>query len=199
MRSRSRLPWVWGVLLLVVARAPISAQERAGSAGPVFGVGYVANAPDLFAGGAAYMILPVLGGLGLYVDAKFDTSSRSGEDSFEPGLTANQVDNEIGDDFQDDDTSWRSFNAAIIRPVTPSLMLYAGAGYAEESAYRQYRDETQTRGIGGLYWVESPDEDRTTVNVLAGMFLRMTRRLNAQFGVESAPRGFSVGLSVVLP
>lgn len=198
MRSRCGLPWVWCVLLLLLS-GPLRAQERAGSAGPVFGFGYVANAPELFAGGAAYLVLPVLGGLGLYVDAKFDTSARSGEDSFEPGLTARQVDDEIGDEYQDDDASWRTFDAALVRPITPSLMLYAGAGYAEESAYRQYRDETQTRGIGGLYWVESPDEDRTTVNLLAGMFLRMTHRLNAQFGVESAPRGFTVGMSVVLP
>lgn len=198
MRSRDRWPWVWTVLLVAAAQ-PAAAQERAGSAGPVFGFGYVANAPELFAGGAAWMVLPVFGGLGLYVDAKFDTTSPADDEAFDPDLTAQDVDAEIGDDFQDDDTSWRSFNAAIVRPVTPALMLYAGAGYAKEAAYRQYRDETGTRGLAGLYWVESPPDDRTTVNVLAGMFLRLTRRLNAQFGVESAPRGFSVGMSVVLP
>jgi hypothetical protein len=144
-------------------------------------------------------VLPVLGGLGVYVDGKLDTSPPSDHPGFESDLTAQQVDDEIGDEFQGDESSWRSFNVALVRPVTPSLMVYAGAGYARESAYRQYYDESLTRGQGGLYWVESPAEDESTVNVLVGMFLRMTSHINAQFGVENAPRGVTVGLSLVLP
>lgn len=191
---------MWSVLLLLAVPAvPAAAQERAGSAGPVFGIGYVANAPDLLAGGAGYVILPVLGGLGLYVDAKFDPDTPRDDDAFEPDLTARQVEDELGDAYQDSESSWRSFSAALVRPVTPSLMLYGGLGYTSESVYRKYHDDTETRGLAGLYWVEAPDEDSSTINVLAGMFLRMTRHLNAQFGVESAPRGLTVGLSVVLP
>lgn len=163
-----------------------------------FGIGYVANAPELLAGGGAYVVLPVMGGIGLYVDAKFDTTDPSDDDAFVASLTAREVDDEIGDEYRDQDASWRSFNAAVVRPVTPTLMLYAGLGYATETIYRQYYDETEVRGLAGYYWVAAPDEDRSTLNVLGGMFLRMTRRINAQVGAETAPAGGTFGLSIIL-
>lgn len=183
---------------LALAATPAAGQS-AGSPRTIIGLGYAANAPELLAGAAVYIVLPMLGGVGLYADAKFDTSSREKEDGFEAGLTARQVDDELGDEYQDNDESWRSFNLALVRPVTPSLMLYGGAGVAQKAAFRQYYDLSRQRGLGGLYWVASPLEDETTVNVLAGMFLRLSRRFNAQFGLETAPRGFGVGMSILLP
>lgn len=187
------------LLSTFVLALPVAAQGRSEPVPLRFGVGYVANAPEMMAGGAGYVILPVLGGVGLYVDAKFDLSSPEDEDNFDPGLTAQDVDDELGDEFIDNASSWRSFNAAVVRPLTPSLMMYAGAGYVQETAYREYHDDTGTRGLAGYYWVESPDEDATRVNVLIGMFLRLTPWVNAQFGVESAPRGATVGASITLP
>ena len=187
------------VLMIMAGAMPAAAQQRAALTLPRFGIGYVGNAPELLLGGGAYAIVPVFGGLGLYVDAKFDSKAPSDEDSFDPDLTAREVDDEIGDEFRDDESSWRSFNAALIRPLTSAFMLYAGLGYARETVYRQYFDESEERGIAGYYWVESPDDERTQLNVLAGMFLRMTSRLHAQFGFETAPRGGTVGLSLMLP
>lgn len=187
------------IVALFAGSAPAEAQRSEAPDPPRFGLGYVANAPELLAGAGAYVILPILGGLGLYLDAKFDADPRTGDDRFEEDLTAQEVDDEIGDEFRDDDSSFRSFNAAVVRPVTPSLMLYGGLGYTEETFYRQYYDETGTRGLAGSYWVAAPGLDTSGLNVLAGMFLRMTSRFNAQFGVESAPRGATVGISVSLP
>ena len=186
------------VLFGIATGAPLAAQQSR-QTGPVFGIGYVTNAPDLLAGGAAYVVLPVLGGLGVYVDAKFDTSSPGEHEAFDPTLTAQQVDDEIGDAFRDDESSWRSINAALVRPVTPAFTVYAGAGYVRERVYYEYFDDTRERGLAGVYWVEAPDQEANTVNVLAGMMLRMTSWINAHFGIETTPRGATVGISITYP
>ncbi len=78
-------------------------------------------------------------------------------------------------------------------------MIYAGAGVAVRTRYREYRDPEGERGFLGLLLVEAPDEQWTTVNGLGGGFLRMSRWLDFQFGLETAPRGFTVGASVRIP
>lgn len=199
MRGCRSCPAVrYGLSLLAACTvaAPAAAQDLGR---PAFGVGYVASMPNMMAGGAAYVVLPVLGGLGLYVDAKFDVSDPTDRDNFDASLTATEVDDEIGDEFRDDESGWRAFNAAIVRPVTSALMLYGGLGYSEETVYREYFDDTGTRGLAGYYWVESTADGGSSMNVLAGMLLRMTPMFNAQFGVETAPRGVTVGVSVMFP
>lgn len=205
MQGRAAVPVVQLcalLLLLTAAARPLAAQQLAAQQrGPAttYGIGYVANAPDMLAGGAAYVILPVAGGLGLYVDAKFDTSDRSDDDAFDPTLTAQEVDDQIGDEFRADESSWTSFNAALMRPLTPAFTVYAGAGYARETVYYEYFDESRERGLAGIYWVEAPDQEATKVNFLAGMLLRMTPWISAQFGMETAPRGATVGISISYP
>jgi hypothetical protein len=196
MRGRTSYSSLTAAALVLAVATPLAAQQ---TSRPVYGIGYVTNAPDLLAGGAAYVVLPVLGGLGLYVDAKFDTSDRRDDEAFDPTLTARQVDDEIGDAFRADESSWRSVNAAIIRPITPALMLYAGVGYARETVYREYFDDTRERGLAGVYWVEAPDDNATTVNAMAGMLVRLTPWFNAHFGMETAPRGATVGISITYP
>jgi len=163
------------------------------------GFGYVAAAPDLMAGAAAYVIFPVAGGIGIYADAKLDASSPGRKSNFEPGLTAQQVEATLPDEYDLTADSWRSFNLALIRPLRPALSVYAGAGYAQKKKYSQYFDATRTRGVVGHYWVEDTAGKASSVNVMVGMLLRMSRFLNAQMGVESAPGSFTVGLSILLP
>ncbi len=163
------------------------------------GIGYVAAAPDLLLGGAAYVLLPVAGGMGLYADAKFDASDPTHKSNFEPGLTAQQVESQFGDAFGFSTDSWRAFDVALIRPVRPALSFYGGAGYASRKRYNEYYDPTGTRGLVGHYWVEDPTQRKNTINIMAGLLFRMSRFLNAQMGVESAPGSFTVGLSVLLP
>jgi hypothetical protein len=165
-----------------------------------FGIGYVANAPDLMGGGSGYAVFPVLGGLGVYVDAKVDLGSPAREDTFLSTLTAAEVEATVaGVEFISAEDSWRSFNIALVRPVTPALTLYGGAGYARRTRYRQYRDPEGEMGLLGFFWVEAPDEEWNTVNGLVGGYLRMSRWIDFQFGLETTPRGFTVGASLRLP
>ena len=164
-----------------------------------FGFGYVAQAPELMAGGAAYVIFPVAGGIGLYADAKFDASNPTRKSNYLADLTAQQVEDQFGDRFLYSTASWRSFDLAVMRPLRPSLTIYAGAGYARKREYKEYLDDTGTRGLAGHYWVEDTAARASTVNLMGGFFFRMSRFLNAQFGVESAPGGVTVGLSLALP
>lgn len=165
-----------------------------------FGIGYVANAPQLLAGAGAYATFPLLGGLGFYLDAKFDVNGPSREDNFESALTALEVEDQIpGVALVGSEDSWRSFNIAVVRPLTPAFMVYLGAGYATRTRYHEYRDPKGERGLLGLLWAEAPHEESSTVNGLFGGFLRLGRPLDFQFGFETAPRGFTVGGSLRLP
>ncbi len=184
------------VPLIALAAAPGAAQNVTHTR---VGFGYVAEAPDLMAGGGAYVILPVAGGIGVYVDAKFDASNPRRKSNFEPGLTAQQVEAQFGDEYGFSADTWKAFDAGLIRPIRPALSVYAGAGWASKKKYSEYYDRTGTRGLVGHYWVEDPTGAKSTVNVMAGLMLRMSRFLNAQMGVESAPGGFTVGVSLLLP
>lgn len=184
------------LLLVSSSAAPAGAQVVTR---PRFGVGYVAAAPDLMMGVGAYAILPAAGGIGLYVDAKFDASDPGRKSNFDPSLTAQQVEASLGDAFGLSADSWRAIDVAILRPLRPSLTLYAGGGYARKKRYNEYYDATGTRGLVGHYWVEDTAQAKSSVNVMAGLFFRMSRFLNAQMGVESAPGSVTVGLSLALP
>lgn len=192
----------WSHVVLLASFGAALAAPAAGQISPFprFGASYVANAPDLMGGIGGYVLFPALGGLGLYVDAKFDLDSPARDDIFIPTHTAQQVEDEIeGVRFINDSESWRSFNAALVRPLTPALMLYAGAGIATRKRYREYEDPDSELSELGVFLVEAPDEEWTTVNGLVGGFLRMSRWLDFQFGLETRPRGFTVGASLRLP
>jgi hypothetical protein len=183
-----------GCLAPALATLPLSAQTDEGLR---FGVGYVANAPDLLAGGSAYVVLR---GVGLYVDAKIDVDSPTRDDTFLESLTAREVEDQVeGARFRDTRDSWRGFNVAVVRPVNPSLMLYAGIGYAERNVYREYRDPQGELGVLGILTVEDPEGQETKVNGLVGAFLRVSRLVSVQTGFESTPAGFTVGASLRLP
>lgn len=159
---------------------------------PSLGVGYVVNAPHMFLGFSGQVVLPRWGGVGLYVDAKFDLESPAGEPGYEPDLTPEEAE-QLGDEERLEEGSWRSFNAALLRPLSPGLTVYAGAGYARRDSYRKYFDSSRERGLLGLYWVADEEASGSEVNFLGGAFFRISRTLQLQFGVESAPLGMTVG------
>jgi hypothetical protein len=167
---------------------------------PQYGFGFVANAPDLMAGAGGYVILPVLGGIGLYLDAKFDPTNPSGKSGFEKDLISGQVQGSVpGNSFIMDEASWQSFNVSVVRPLTPFLMMYAGGGVTKRILYELYEEPSLTRGIGGVFWVEAPAREETRVNLMVGAFLRLGPWVSTQFGFETQPRGMSVGVSARLP
>ena len=184
--------WAWLLLGASAACRGALAQTR-------FGLGYVANSPHMLAGGNGYILLPSASGIGVYVDAKFDTGSPTRQSNYLSDVNAQQVENQFGDQYFDSDDSWRSVNVALMKQLKSSLTVYAGAGRARKSKYNEYLDATATRGTFGHYWVEDEAGSTTQLNVLTGVFFRMSRFLNAQFGVETAPAGLTVGLSLALP
>lgn len=187
-----------------LAAAPAAAQigvpsSRSLAFEPRFGVGYVANMPNQFAGVSAHFISEYFGGVGVYVDAKFDVESPEDEEGFEPGLTAAQVDDERGDQLFHEDGSWRSFNVALMKAIAPQFVVYAGAGLADGKHYGQYIDTTGELGMEGFYWVRDEENSGSEINVLGGAFFQLTRSIAFQVGAETKPGGFSVGVSYLVP
>ena len=202
-RSFSMRPSLLAALALLCSASPGALEAQSVESPldqPHFGLGYVANAPDMMAGVGGYYMSSVLGGLGLYLDAKFDIEDPSGEDTFESGLTAEDVENTVqGADFIRREPSYQSFNAAIVRPVSPYLLVYAGGGLVRVSEYHLFEADNQELGSAGVFWVEAPAQDETRGNIMLGAFLRMSSFLSVQVGFESEPRGFTFGGSLRLP
>lgn len=166
---------------------------------PVIGVGYVANAPEELAGAMIWGLIPGLGGWGLYVDAKLDTSPESNRSNF-LGVTPELVDSLFPEDGRlNARDSWRGFNVAVVRPLTPQFAVYVGAGYAEWTRYYEFFDPDGQRGLHGFYWGESPNESGSTTNFLAGAILSAGKWIRFHFGGETRPGGLTVGASLVWP
>jgi hypothetical protein len=199
MTKRRSIPLASLLAAAALAQAaPAQAQQASGSL-PRVGVGFVANAPHEFLGVSVHAVSPFLGGLGIYVDAKIGNDYPSDEPGFDPDLTAAEVEDLYPDELFTERSDWRSVNVALIRPVLPELMVYAGAGYSDEGRYHEYYDPTATRGIAGFYWVEDPENSGGQVNLLAGAMFGISQNVFIQFGVETKPRGVTVGASYSLP
>lgn len=182
---------------------PAAAQQASGPS-PLsrtqFGIGYVANAPDATVGASAYVLGTRWGGLGLYVDAKFDLTDPSSERGFDPSVTSRQVASDVGGDFLKTEESWWSVNLALVRPLTPSLMAYAGAGLATVTSFDLYTvDEAEPVGLGGVVWAEDPEAAATRANLMVGVIMRITPRVSTHFGYETRPSGVTVGASLRVP
>ena len=205
MQGSSELPRVGTIaaLLCGLAMGTGSVAGQASGSGldrPHFGIGYAANAPNLMAGGGAYVVTPYFGGIGVYLDAKFDVEDPSGELTFEKGLTAEDVVNEIeGAEFIRRESSYRSFNAALLKPLTPYLILYAGGGLVQRFRFHLYEAPESDLGVSGIFWVKAPAEDDTMGNFMLGVFMRVSSFLSTQVGIETEPRGFTVGVSLRPP
>ena len=175
--------------------------------GPQFGLGYVGNAPNAILGGAFYFVLPELGpiqgGVGLYLDAKFDIDDPTDDRGFNGSVTVQEI---LGDPLRESATfiraeeTYYSINLALVRPVTPFLMVYAGGGMAKMTRYELFNvAQDDPVGVGGVVLAENPNASATRGNLMVGILMRMTARFTAHFGFESEPRGVTAGLSLRLP
>lgn len=164
------------------------------------GVGYVASVPDAFLGGAVLVLTPkVLGGAGLYADVKFSPSSPGNAPEFDPTISVDQADNVYGDRLFLQKSAWTVVDLALVYSVTPELAVYGGAGYATEHHYREYFDQTLTRGLVGFYWIADPLASGHRLNALGGALLRAGRYVLFQAGLEAHPAGADVGVMISLP
>lgn len=168
--------------------------------GAQFGIGYVVNAPDQMAGGNAYVIFPKFGGIGVYVDAKFDVTGPTNERGYDPSVTSAEVEGLPDSRYHTTEGSWTSFNVGIVRPLNPQFFLYAGGGVAKLTRYDLFDVNIDGDiGLGGVAWVENPATAETRTNVMGGIMMRMSPHLTAQFGYETQPKGFTAGFSLRLP
>lgn len=189
------------VMIVLLVAAALLAGPAAVDAqwGPRAGVGYVVNAPNQYVGVSAHVLTGAMGGLGLYVDGKVRRPSVRDRENFDPEITAQYVDDNFGDLPFGSRSEYVSFNGALLRPITPELMMYAGAGISERREYVEYLDEQRELGNSGFYWVEDTDAAGQGVNVIAGAFFRIARSVSLQFGIETQPRGATVGASYSFP
>lgn len=200
VRTAAASSWsILAIALLGLAGSAVSARAQLVD-GPQFGIGYVANAPDQMGGASAYALWPVFGGIGLYVDAKFDIDDPTGDVAFRPGLTAAEVrssEDFTGARFLTDEFSHRSVNVAVVRPINAGVFVYVGGGMVWRENYKLY--EEIIAEVGRALWVADPEFDDTTTNLMGGLILRISSVLSSQIGYETNPKGVTAGLSLRLP
>lgn len=187
---RTRALFTSVLLLLSLHPSPATGQQESWG----YALGYVANAPRLFAGVSAHMLLPG-SRFGLYADAKFDLTSPPVNAFVRDGVTREEVETEGLDQWFRDERVWRSFNVGLVFAAAGDSRFYAGAGYSRYQGYSEFFDSTLQRGDTGAYWVEDQEDRGSTLNVLVGTYFRIADPVLVQFGLETAPRGFTIGLS----
>jgi hypothetical protein len=188
-----------GALLAAAVAPALSAQGEGRVFQPRMGVGYVANVPNQFVGASGHFVSSFMGGMGLYVDAKFDLDSPEDDEKFIDSLTAADVENTLGDQLLRRDGVWTSVNVAVTRAVTPQLVAYAGVGYSDSQEYVEYLDEQREMGMLGFYTVRDEEASGGQVNFLGGVMFQISRTVALQLGGETAPGGFTIGLSYLVP
>ena len=94
-------------------------------------------------------------------------------------------------------SDWLSINFALVYALGRELALYGGAGYTRERRYREYFDNSQTRGQLGFYWISDSAASGNRVNLLGGAFFRLGRSIMFQTGVEAQPKGVTIGVMLL--
>jgi hypothetical protein len=164
---------------------------------PSYGVGYMGSAPRALLGAMGYVITPALGGIGLFVDARLTHKSYEDDQLWEPNITAAQAVSVFGDFYVQTLEHWRAVRVGAIRPLTADLAIFAGAGYADGRIYGEYFDESLERGLVGTYRARDEAGSGGRVSFTGGAMFRFGHNLAFQFGLDSAPRGFSAGASLL--
>ena len=201
MKMRITFPLRALFLLAGVLAFPVPATAQLSARTPVpdwrtaaaLGLLRMGGAPHALVGGTAYVIRPWLGGLGVYTDLHMSHRSWEGDGQFTSDVTVQQA-GAFGDSELRSVDHWIVLNVGLIRPLTPEFAVFGGAGYARQRFYREYYDDSLTRGVGGHYRVKDDVESGNRLNLTAGAMFRFGEHINFHFGVESAP-GFLVGIS----
>ena len=161
------------------------------------GIGYVANIPATFLGFSTFVLSPkILGGTGIYADFKRTTGSPSKSRYYLPGVSVADAEITYGDQLYLEKSDWTTVNAGLLYAVTKEFALYGGLGYSRERHYRQYYDQSETRGELGYYWIADPEASGKRVNAMGGSLIRITRFALFQIGAEARPAGANVGLAI---
>lgn len=204
MRSRVVITWCVASISLLLPGKGLHAQA-ARRAGPnlrttsYLGLGYVASVPITPLGFSLLAVSPkVFRGAGVYADVKLTTSSPGSDPYYLPGVSVADAELTYGDLLFEQKSDWVTIDLGLVYAITGEFAVYGGAGYSKEKHFRQYFDDTQTRGDLGFYWIADPAESGTRVNILGGALIRLRRFLYFQLGVESAPRAVNLGFTVTV-
>lgn len=190
------------VLVILLMATAVGTGASAQGLAPVFPRpllmgGYAANAPQVLLGAAVVGLPPGLGGWGLYGDVKTSLGSPANDSDFMAGVDRAEAQAQWNDVVQKDHSHWRALDVAVVRAFRDDLILYLGGGGVHEDSYVQLFDATQERGTLGFYWVHDEAASGWRANLLGGMFFRIARHLAVQFGAETTPPGFTVGMLLV--
>lgn len=203
-KTMSALPVLMGAILATALVSPLAGQgmsdpDRSFVVGTHLGLGYVVNAPDQLAGFTAFTVGSKWSGWGAFADVKFTVDRPTGEDNFTEERSAEEAEG-LGDEaFGDPDEVWTTFNAGLVRALSDEVAVYGGAGLSDQTVYQEYVDEDGERGRNGFYVVEDERVGGSQVNVLGGLYFRFSRVITFQFGGETAPTGFTAGVSLMVP
>lgn len=198
--ARARSSSLAALLCLMLPGADLAAQGRPVTglrSRPHLGIGYVASVPTTFLGVSVLGLTPkVFGGAGLYADVKLTSGSPGDSPYYLPGVTVEDAEITYGDMLYQEESDWVSVNVALVYAITGEFAVYGGLGYSKEEHYREYFDDTQTRGNLGYYWVADPAGSGNRVNALGGAFVRLARFVLFQFGAQAQPPGVNVGFTL---
>lgn len=195
MTKRMFAGGVLGLCLIATLQPPsLQAQSTVDFANrTTFMTGYVVSPPQQLAGFGVGAVFTGLRGFGFYVDGRVSTDSPAREALLPLTPTDAEAD---GDFFHREQSAWTNVNVSVVWGLTPEFAAYLGGGIAWETVYLNYEDFTGEKGDLGFYWVEDFDQPELHPSVTAGAFFRMGNRLIVQFGGQTAPIGFIVGLNV---
>ena len=191
---------VLGTLVVLMSLAPASVDAQrivAFDRATNVAVGYVANMPDQLLGFSAMTVGERWGGWGLYLDYKQSLDSPGDDPTFRPGVTPQEALNTGNDEFGQE-SQWTGFNVAVVRTISDELAVYAGAGWADQTVYREFLDPDGDP-LTPFFWVEDEAVSGTEVNVLGGFYFRLMQNVLFQFGSQTAPGGVTAGISLGVP
>jgi hypothetical protein len=163
------------------------------------GIGYVTSVPDIFVGVTALGLTPgLLGGAGLLADVKFTHDSPGRDAYFRDDISVEQAEITFADQLYRERSAWLSVDLAVVYAITGNFAVYAGGGYLKEEHYREYFDDSITRGNEGFYWVLDESASRSRANALGGALFRLMPYIVFQVGLETRP-GAIVGVTFTIP
>jgi len=183
------------VFILVIAALPSESAEAQSEGAPILPfssfVGYSANLPDQVVGFSYGEILHQR--WGIYIDVKISVGvPGSASSDYREDMTV-VIAEALGHTWQAEKTGYFSLNLGTTRWMGSRLAVYGGLGLCAVQPYSQYHDPSGLFGPEGGYWIDTKEQSIRT-NLMLGALYPVSSRILLQLGVETLPRGITVGL-----
>jgi len=159
-------------------------------------LGYTANVPSQFLGFFLASSRPR--GIGPYFDLKLTVPFRDQGDDFYENISVNRAENIFGDRLIGKDDEWITVTVGATSRIHDDLTMYGSLGIAYYTAYRHYKDPTESLGYHGEYWIEDESKSETTLTGQLGFLIRTSPKWALQIGGQAQPTGITLGLGGVL-